>query len=88
MLARAVPQPGDQRQDFLEHLPWYRDLGHMGGNVAPVADDVEHYHLRRSPLVHGVDPPAGQVGESGEILGLRQPRGLEAAHLALRRQTR
>jgi hypothetical protein len=34
------PQPGDQRQDFREHLPRYRDLGHLEGDVAPVADDL------------------------------------------------
>ena len=29
---------------------------------------VEHDHLRRSPLVHLVDPLAGQIGERGEVL--------------------
>jgi hypothetical protein len=39
-------------------------------------------HLRRSPLVHLVDPPARQIGESGEVLRPGQPLGLEASHLA------
>ena len=43
---------------------------------------VEHDDLRRSPLVHRVDPLARQIGESGEVLRPRQPLGLEAAHLA------
>jgi hypothetical protein len=30
----------------------------------------------------GVDPPAGQIGESSEVLWQRQPLRLEAAHLA------
>jgi hypothetical protein len=37
---RQRPQPGDQRQDFLEHLPRHRDLGHLEGHVAAVADDL------------------------------------------------
>ena len=37
---RRCPQPGDQRQDFLEHLPRHRDLGHLEGHVAAVADDL------------------------------------------------
>jgi hypothetical protein len=32
--------------------------------------------------VHLVDPLAGQIGQSGEVLGPGQPLGLEAAHLA------
>jgi hypothetical protein len=32
------PQPGDKRQDFLEHLSRHRDLGHLEGNVAAMAD--------------------------------------------------
>ena len=43
---------------------------------------VEHDDPRRSPLVHLVDPLAGQIGESGEVLGPAQPLRLEAAHLA------
>ena len=43
---------------------------------------VEHDHLRRSPLMHRVDPLARQIGEGGEVLGPRQPLGLEAPHLA------
>src|SRR6516164_2364723 len=31
MPAQAVPQPSDQRQDFGEHLPRHRDLGHLEG---------------------------------------------------------
>jgi hypothetical protein len=34
------PQPGDQRQDFLEHLPRHCDLGHLEGDVAAMADDL------------------------------------------------
>jgi hypothetical protein len=30
---------GDQRQDFLEHLSWHRDLGHLEYDVAAMADD-------------------------------------------------
>ena len=37
---RRCPQPGDQRQDFLEHLPRHRDLGHLEGHIAAVADDL------------------------------------------------
>ena len=43
---------------------------------------VEHDDPRRSPLVHLVDPPAGQIGESGKVLGPAQPLRLEPAHLA------
>ena len=34
------PQPGDQRQNFLEHLPRHRDLGHLECDVAAVAHDL------------------------------------------------
>ena len=43
---------------------------------------VEHDESRRSPLVHLVDPLAGQIGESGEVLGPAQPLRLKPAHLA------
>jgi hypothetical protein len=43
---------------------------------------VENDDSRRSPLVHLVDPLAGQIGESGKVLGLAQPLRLEPAHLA------
>jgi hypothetical protein len=29
---------GDQRQDFLEHLYWHRELGHLEYDVAAMAD--------------------------------------------------
>src|SRR5215813_4512572 len=45
---------------------------------------VEHDDLRRSPLVHLVNPPAGQISESGKVVGAAQPLRLEAAHLARR----
>ena len=38
--------------------------------------------LRRSPLMHRVDPLTRQIGERGEVLRSSQPLGLEAAHLA------
>jgi hypothetical protein len=31
MLARAATAAGAERQNFLEHLPRYRDLGHLEG---------------------------------------------------------
>jgi hypothetical protein len=34
------PQPGDQHQDFPEHLPRHRDLGHLERDVAAMADDL------------------------------------------------
>ena len=40
------------------------------------------HSLRRSPPVHRVDPPSGQISESGKVLGAAQPLRLEAAHLA------
>jgi hypothetical protein len=43
---------------------------------------VEHDDPGRSPLVHLVDPPSGQIAESGKVLGPAQPLRLEAAHLA------
>jgi len=43
---------------------------------------VEHDYPRRSAHVHLVDPPAGQIGKSNEVLGPGQPLRLEAAHLA------
>ena len=43
---------------------------------------VEHDGPRRSPLVHRVDPLAGQSGESGEVRRTGQPLGLEAPHMA------
>src|SRR5260370_16813140 len=43
---------------------------------------VEHDALRRSPLVYRVDPPAPQIGKSGEVRRTGQPLGLEAPHLA------
>jgi len=44
---------------------------------------VEHDDPWRSPpLVHSIDPPGRQSGKSGEVLRLRQPCGLEPAHLA------
>jgi len=43
---------------------------------------VEHHGFWRSPPVHLVYPLAGQIGESGKVLGPAQPLRLEAAHLA------
>ena len=43
---------------------------------------IENDGLRRSPLVHLVDPLAGQIGERGKVLGPAEPLRLEAAHLA------
>jgi hypothetical protein len=43
---------------------------------------VEHDDPGRSPLVHLVDPLAGQISERGKVLRPAQPPGLEAAHLA------
>src|SRR5260370_2643395 len=40
-----------------------------------------------SPRVHLVDPPAGQICKSGEVLGPGQPLRLEATHLAGRGST-
>jgi len=34
------PQPGDQRQHVDEHLQRHRNLGHLKGDVATVADDL------------------------------------------------
>src|SRR6516162_9813201 len=45
---------------------------------------IEHDRLRRSPLVHLVDPLTGQIGKSDKVLGLAQPLRLEPAHLASR----
>ena len=45
---------------------------------------VEHDDLRRPPLVHPVDPLAGQVGERGKVLRSAQPLRLEPTHLARR----
>ena len=33
-------QPGDQRQDFHDHLLWHPNLGHLEHDVAAVADDL------------------------------------------------
>ena len=38
---------------------------------------VEHDGLRRSPVVHLVDPLAGKIGESSKVLGSAQPLRLE-----------
>jgi hypothetical protein len=43
---------------------------------------VEQDHLRRSPLLHVVDPLAGQIGECGKVIGPAEPFRLEPAHLA------
>jgi hypothetical protein len=43
---------------------------------------IEHDYSGRLPLVHFVDPLAGQAGESGEVLGPAEPLRLEATHLA------
>ena len=45
---------------------------------------VEHDASRRTAAVHQVDPLAGQIGKSGEVLRRREPLRLEAAHLARR----
>jgi hypothetical protein len=42
--------------------------------------------LGGSPLVHLVDPLAGQIDESSEVLGSAQPLRLEPAHLTDRRR--
>jgi hypothetical protein len=33
------PQFRDEPQNLQEHLPWDRDLGHLEGDIAAVADD-------------------------------------------------
>src|SRR6266446_3431207 len=43
---------------------------------------VEHDASRPAATVHKVDPLAGQIGNSREVLGCREPLRLEAAHLA------
>jgi hypothetical protein len=43
---------------------------------------VKNDHPGRSPLMHLVDPLAGQIGERGKVLGPAQPLRLEATHLA------
>jgi hypothetical protein len=43
---------------------------------------VEHDASGRAATVHKVDPLAGQIGNSREVLGCRKPLRLEAAHLA------
>ena len=40
MLARGVPQSGDQGQDFGEQPAGHRDLGELEGDVAAVTDDL------------------------------------------------
>jgi len=43
---------------------------------------VEDDDPRWSPRVHLVNPPAGQISKSNEVLGPGQPLRLEAPHLA------
>ena len=38
---------------------------------------VERKRLGRPPIMHGIDPAAGQIRENGEVLGPRQRLGLE-----------
>src|SRR5271169_7248084 len=45
---------------------------------------VENDATGRSSTVHKIDPLAGQVGKSREVLVYRQPLRLEATHLARR----
>src|SRR5271169_6601450 len=45
---------------------------------------VENDASRRPAAVHKIDPLAGQVGKSREVLVCREPLRLEAAHLAWR----
>jgi hypothetical protein len=59
------PQPGDQRQDFLEHLPRYRDLGQLEGDEAAVAD-----HLRGD-----LDQLLPQAGQRTRLRGLWRREG-------------
>jgi hypothetical protein len=54
-------QPGDQRQDVGEHLPRHRDLGHLEGDVAAMADDL------RTDL----DQLLAQAGQRPRFCGLR-----------------
>jgi hypothetical protein len=49
----------------------------VGRALAPI--HVEDDDPRRAPPVHGVDPPARQLGECGEVLRPGQPLGLETA---------
>ena len=37
---RRRPQFADQLQDLGEQAPWNRDLGHLEGNIAAVADEL------------------------------------------------
>jgi hypothetical protein len=37
---RRRPQPGDEHQDILKHLPRHSDLGELERDVAAVADDL------------------------------------------------
>jgi len=32
------PQPGNEHEDFVEHLSWHCDLGHLEHDIAAVAD--------------------------------------------------
>jgi hypothetical protein len=87
MLARAVRATGDQREDFLEHLPRYRDLGPLERDVAAVADNLhadldqllahggQRPRLRspdRSAIAAPADPP--QDAESHTKIALNTPK--------------
>ena len=49
---------------------------------ADAAVHVEDDHLRRSAVVHPVDPNAGQGGQRRQAIIRRQPFRLEPSHLA------
>src|SRR6266851_1794004 len=59
------PEPGDQQQDFLEHLPRHRDLGHLEDGIAPVADD----------LGADLDQLLAQAGQRPRLRRLRHRQG-------------
>jgi hypothetical protein len=45
---------------------------------------VKNNHARRLAAMNPVDPSTGEIGEHGEVLIIRKPLRLEAAHLARR----
>jgi toxin ParE1/3/4 len=70
------PKPGDQREDFLEHLSRHRDLGHLLVWTAP--DGIERARMRSLRAHIAEDNPAAAKRVALHILHCVE--GLLAQH--------
>jgi hypothetical protein len=76
----------DERQDFLEHLPWHRDLGHLESDVPAAAQSST---VAGGPRVRiHLPPPASHVRTCREIVDCEHRSAPEGSRSKARHKSR